>query len=233
MSDFHDPIGKAILDYTKQNQDDNIIVKSELCDDDIIPVSYLFRSFDMFPEIEKVALDNCFGKVLDVGAGAGIHTRELLRRGFDVKAIDTSAGSIRYLLRNELNAEQISFFELKNETYDTILILMNGIGIAGKLSYLTPFLQKCRELLKPGGKVICDSTDIKYLYENEDGSLWIDLASEYYGDFKYQMSYKNHVTPWFNWLYLDAEKFKNTAIKEGFKFKILIQEGHHFLVELS
>jgi SAM-dependent methyltransferase len=233
MSDFQDPIGKAILDYSKQKHDENIIVKSELCDDDIIPVNYLFRSFEEFPEIEKIALENCNGAVLDVGAAAGIHSKELVKRGLEIKAIDTSKGSIAYLQQIGLNAQEIDFYELKDEAFDTILLLMNGIGIARTLSKLPYFLQKCKALLKPGGKVICDSTDIKYLYENEDGSLWVDLATEYYGNFNYQMSYKDQETRWFEWLYLDKEKFQDAAEKEGFTFNILTEEGDHFLVELS
>lgn len=233
MSDLRDPIGKAILDYSKKEHDENIIVRSELCDDDVIPVEYLFRSFDEFPEIEKIALDHCEGEVLDVGAAVGIHSKELMKRGHVVKAIDTSKGSVEYMQSNGLNAEHINFFTLENESFDTLLFLMNGIGIAGTLGNLPHFLKKCKSLLNPGGKIICDSTDIKYLYENEDGSLWVDLASEYYGNFRYQMAYKNEETPWFDWLYLDKEKFQEAAEKEGFTFKLLMEEEDHFLVELS
>ncbi len=233
MSNFQDPIGKAILDYSEQIHDDNIVVSSELCDDDIIPVDYLFRSYEAFPEIEKMALNQCKGIVLDVGAAAGIHSRELENRGLKTKSIDTSEGSVKYMQSIGLNAEQIDFYAIENERFDTLLFLMNGIGIAGTLSKLPTFLQKCKELLNPGGKLICDSTDIKYLYENEDGSLWVDLASEYYGNFKYQMRYKDQESPWFEWLYLDKEKFRDAAEKEGFTFKLLMEEGDHFLVELS
>ncbi|MFZ9027677.1 MAG: class I SAM-dependent methyltransferase [Crocinitomicaceae bacterium] len=233
MSDLQDPIGKAILDYAKQEHDENIIVRSELCDDDVIPVKYLFRSFDEFPEIEKIALDHCKGNVLDVGAAAGIHTLELTKRGHDVKAIDTSKGSVEYMRSHGLNAEQINFYALEKERFDTLLFLMNGIGIAGTLNNLPDFLKKCKTLLNPGGRVICDSTDIKYLYENEDGSLWVDLASEYYGNFRYQMAYKEEETPWFDWLYLDKEKFQEAAEKEGLSFKLLMEEDDHFIVELS
>lgn len=229
----NDPIGKAILDYVKGEHDENIIVRSELCEDDVIPVSYLFRSYKYFPEIEKEALKRCSGRVLDVGAAAGIHVKELVKNGFSVKAIDTSPGSIEYLKSLDLDAENIDFFDLQDEKFDTLLILMNGIGIAGELSKLPFFLKQCKSLLNPGGKILCDTTDIKYLYENEDGSLWVDLASEYYGNFTYQMIYKDQVTPWFDWLYLDRDTFKRIAEEEGFIFNIVDEEEDHFLVELS
>lgn len=233
MSAQNDPIGKAILEYVKGEHDENIIVRSELCEDDIIPVSYLFRSHKHFPEIEKEALKRCKGKILDVGAAAGIHAKELIKNGFEVKAIDTSAGSIEYLRSENIDAERIDFFDLKNEKYDTLLILMNGIGIAGQLNNLPHFLKHCKSLLNPGGKILCDTTDIKYLYENEDGSLWVDLASQYYGNFTYQMIYKDEVTEWFDWLYLDRETFRKYAEQEGFNFNIIREDNDHFLVELT
>lgn len=229
----NDPIGKAIQDYVKGEHDENIIVSSELCDDDIIPVSYLFRSYKYFPEIEKEALKRCKGSVLDVGAAAGIHAKELIKNGFEVKAIDTSPGSVEYLKSIDIDAEQVNFFDLKEEKYDTLLILMNGTGIAGQLSKLPIFLKQCKSLLNPGGKVLCDTTDIKYLYENEDGSLWVNLASEYYGNFSYQMIYKDQMTNWFDWLYLDQETFQKHAEAEGFVFKIVDEVDDHYLVELS
>lgn len=233
MSVENDPIGKAIQDYIKGEHDENIIVRSELCDDDIIPVSYLFRPHSHFPDIEKEALNRCVGRILDVGAAAGIHAKELIRNGYSVKVIDKSPGSVEYLKSLSLEAEQIDFFDLKNEKFDTLLILMNGIGIARELNRLPYFLKHCKSLLNPGGKVLCDTTDIKYLYQNEDGSLWVDLASEYYGNFTYQMIYKDQVTEWFDWLYLDQETFKKCAEEEGFQFEIVKEDGDHYLVELS
>ena len=38
-----DPIGQAIQDYAKNKKPFDIIVSSDLCDDDIIPIEVLFR----------------------------------------------------------------------------------------------------------------------------------------------------------------------------------------------
>lgn len=233
MVELKDPIGKAIADFSKGIHEENIIVRSELCDDDVIPVEYLFRTFEEMPKLEKEALNLCKGYTLDVGAAAGIHARELINRGIEVKAIDTSFGSTEYLNSLGINAKQINFFDLKDEKFDTILLLMNGIGIAGELTKLPYFLNHCKSLLAPGGKVICDTTDIKYLYENEDGSLWVDLASEYYGNFRYQMVYKDQETNWFDWLYLDQDTFRKYAEEANFKFRIVDENEDEYLVELT
>jgi SAM-dependent methyltransferase len=230
---YGDPIGKAILEYADKRRPEDIIVSSDICEDDIIPLEVLFRKFDEMPDLEKMALSRVKGKVLDVGAGAGIHAMHLQDNGFDVDCIDVSPGAVDYLLANDLKAERINFFSLKNKQYDTLLMLMNGIGIAGKLSNLETTLSHAKSLLKPGGKLLCDSSDIRYLYEDEDGSLWIDLNTEYYGNFRFQMKYKKEKGPWFDWLYVDFDTLFQAAKNVGLKAIRVAEIEDHYLAELT
>jgi SAM-dependent methyltransferase len=227
-----DPIGQAILDYQKSKKPADIIVKSDICEDDIIPVEVLFRSTSEMPEIELKALNLAKGSILDAGAGAGVHALELMDRGHKVLAIDTSEGAIKYMKSMGVNALQKNFFDLKGEKFDTLLLLMNGIGIAGQLSNLEKTLQHAKSLLNPGGKILCDSSDIRYLYEDEDGSLWIDLNSEYYGNFRFQMQYKSEKSDWFDWLYVDFDNLFQEAKKAGFKASKVYEMDDHYLAEL-
>jgi SAM-dependent methyltransferase len=230
---FGDPIGFAIQEYAKKRKPEDIIVTSDICDDDIIPLEVLFRSFDEMPEIEQTALQRASGKVLDVGAGAGIHAMYLQDLGLDVDCIDISEGAVDYLKANGLKAEAKNFFSLKDKKYDTILMLMNGIGIAGKLSNLEKTLSHAKSLLNPGGKILCDSSDIRYLYEDEDGSLWIDLNTEYYGNFRFQMKYKKEKGPWFDWLYVDFDNLFQAAKNVGLKAQRVLDIEDHFLAEIT
>jgi SAM-dependent methyltransferase len=228
-----DPIGKGILDYAENRRPADIIVMSDICDDDIIPLEVLFRKFDDMPELEQIALEACEGKVLDVGAGAGAHAKYLRELELDVECIDISKGAIENLEDMELPARQINFFDLKNEKYDTVLMLMNGIGIAGKLSNLENTLLHAKSLLTPNGKILCDSSDIKYLYQDEDGSLWEDLNSEYYGNFRFKMKYKGEVGAWFDWLYVDFDNLFKVAKKVGLKASKIYDLDDHFLAEIT
>jgi SAM-dependent methyltransferase len=228
-----DPVGTAILDYIKTRKPDDIIVSSDICEDDVIPVEVLFRNQNEMPDLELMALESCKGKVLDVGAGAGAHSKELIDRGLDVDSIEISDGAVQYMKSIGLNARKINFFDLKNEKYDTILMMMNGIGIAGKLSNLENTLLHAKNLLQPGGKILCDSSDIKYLYEDEDGALWVDLNSEYYGNFRFQMKFKKEKGPWFDWLYVDFENLFNAAKNVGLKAKKIVDQDDHYLAEIT
>ncbi len=233
MENYGDPIGKAITDFSRSKRPDDIIVCSEICEDDIIPIEVLFRNEDEMPELEVLALQNATGKILDVGAGAGTHANYLQNMGKDVTAIDISEGAVAFMQTQGLKSKKINFFDLKDEKFDTILMLMNGIGIAGTLSNLENTLAHAKSLLNPGGKILCDSSDIKYLYEDEDGSMWVNLNQEYYGNFRFQMKYKKETGPWFDWLYVDFDSLFNAAKNIGLKAKRLYDEDDNFLAEIT
>lgn len=233
MNAKNDPIGAAILDFAATGKSQNIVVASDLCEDDVIASGYLFRSLKEMPPLEKKALGRCSGKVLDIGAGAGSHAKILKEKGLDVTALEPSEGAVQYMNSIGLTTIQETIQQHTNATYDTLLLLMNGVGLAGKLEHLESFLEHAKSLLNPGGKIVCDSTDIQYLYEEEDGSMWMDLNAEYYGNFKFQMTYNNHQTEWFDWLYVDFERLKTAAEKTGFAIELLYEKDGHYLVELT
>ena len=230
-----DIFGQAVLDFYHQNQPENILVHSEDFDDDEIPTDYLFRSYEEMPPLEQKALQLANGKILDVGSCAGSHSLYLQQKNKEVKAIDVSEGAIEVCrLRGVENAEVQDFFNLKDEKFDTILMLMNGSGIVGKLKNLTHFFKHAKTLLKPDGKILIDSSDLRYLFEeDEDGGIWVN-PNQYYGELSYSISYKGDTSTPFDWLYIDFNSLQLAAQSNGFTCE-LIAEGEHFdyLAELK
>lgn len=236
VQDFskNDPFGNAIIDFEENRIPKIIRVSSDLCDDDELPIDYLFRTFDGMPAVEKKALELCKGKVLDAGAGAGAHLKILKEKGFSVFALDVSPGAIAHLKKYDIPCalSPIQNFETE-ERYDTIILMMNGIGISEKLEALESFLSKCKSLLSESGQILLDSTDIKYLYEDENDSLWIDLNSSYYGEFQFQMHFNGESGPFFNWLYVDFETLKTHAKMAGLSCEKIFEDGNHYLSKLT
>lgn len=228
-----DALGFALLSYLKGEQNFDVIVSSDISEDDIIPLPYLFRTYQDFPEIEKKAIALCTGNVLDVGAGSGCHSKVLKEKNIAVKAIDISEGAVTAMQQQNLNAECFNFFDVK-EKFDTLLFLMNGVGIAGTLAGLKPFLLHAKSLLKDGGQVLLDSSDISYMFEDEDGAVWTDLNKTYYGEVIYQMQYKEVKTAPFNWLFVDFETLKKQAMDIGFNVELVLEdENNQYLAKLS
>ncbi len=230
----NDPLGEAILDYFNGIHEAEIIVHCSISEDDVIPVAHLFRTIENLSELEKTAVENCRGKILDIGAGAGSHTLILQDSGADVSAIDISGGAVSVMKKRGVkSARKINLFDLHNEKYDTLLMLMNGIGIAGNIDGLNSFLEFAKTLLNDYGQLIVDSSDIQYMFSEEDGSLWIDLNARYYGEVNYQMEYKNKKGSNFDWLYIDFSTLKEHASENGFDAELLFEDEENFLARLS
>ncbi len=223
-----DPFGIAVKDYFEGNKKGKIRVFSNITSEEKMSASYLFRTINTLPSLEKLALESCYGKVLDIGAGAGSHSLILQNRGFDVTALDISQLNTLVIkkrgIRKVINAD---IFEFSGKKFDTLLLLMNGIGLAGSLKGLSLLLSHFRQLLSPGGQIIFDSSDIDYLYTDDEGGKWVNLNSEYHGEVTYQLKYKKITGEKFNWLFIDFEKARNIAAQNGYKIKLLAK-GDHF-----
>jgi SAM-dependent methyltransferase len=196
-------------------------------DEDEIPVKTLFRGFDEMPAIEQTALREATGRILDVGAGAGCHSLALQHMGKQVTAIDISPLAVATMRdRGVKEVLQQDFFTLDGQ-YDTILMLMNGIGIVGSLSRLPAFFMQVDHLLTPGGQLLCDSSDICYIFEDEDGIIDLTGIEGYYGELNYQMQYKNVKGEEFPWLFIDPETLKEQALAHGFKVDVIARGSHY------
>ena len=224
-----DPMGAAIADYFAKGRAGKLRVFSSQFDEDEIPVEQLFRTFDEMPPLEQKALELAQGKILDCGAGSGCHALALQDMGKDVEAIDISPLSVDVMQKRGVKqAFQINLFD-KNylQKFDTILMLMNGSGIIGKLENMNTFFTKMKQLLNPGGCIYMDSSDLRYLFEDEDGSFLVDLAAGYYGEIDFRMQYKQVKGEPFDWLYVDFQTLSYYATENGFKAE-LIEEGEHY-----
>ena len=222
-------MGAAILDYQTKGKAGKLSILSSMFEEDEMPVKHLFRNLEEMPMLEQKALCLAKGKVLDVGAGAGCHALALQAQSIAVKAIDISPLSCEAMeLRGVMDAECINLFDEHLETgFDTILLLMNGTGIAGKIENLPALFNRLKALLNKGGQILIDSSDIKYIYENEDGSFDINLNAAYYGEVDYQMVYKDVKGDSFDWLYVDFPLLKSIAESCGLHSE-LIAEGEHY-----
>ena len=224
-----DVLGKALLDFQMGNYSEDIKTTSSLNEEDILPLPYLFRGFEEMPTLEQKALECCSGKVLDVGCGAGSHSLYLQEKGLDVIGLDQSLGAIQVSkargVKQTICTEFLNCRELK---FDTILLLMNGIGISGKLENLPEFLNHAKRLLRPNGQILLDSSDIIYMFEeDEDGGYWIPGDIDYYGEVQFQLEYKKEKDPVFDWLYLDYNTLIEYASLENLNCELIV-EGNHY-----
>ncbi|AIG30924.1 methyltransferase [Flavobacterium psychrophilum] len=224
-----DLFGKAILDYQTNNLPEDLVTETSISEADQMSVSYLFRSYAEMPTLEQKALQLAKGNILDVGCGAGSHSLSLQNeRNLTVTPIDISEKAIEACqLRGLKNARVQNVLALENEKFDTIILLMNGTGIFETLTKTKKYLQKLKSLLNPDGQILIDSSDIIYMFDdNEDGSYLIP-ADGYYGELTFTIQYKGETEKTFPWLYLDYNTLQNAANANGLQCELIL-EGTHY-----
>ena len=224
-----DLFGRAILDYQTGNNPEDLITETTISEADEMSVAYLFRSFEEMPKLEQKALELSTGKILDVGCGAGSHSLYLQNKGLDVTSIDVSANAIEACkLRGLKKAFTQDVMTLQHQKFDTVLLLMNGAGMCGRLKNISKFLLQLKNLLTEEGQILVDSSDIIYMFdEDEDGGKWIPGDSDYYGEVEFIVSYKGATEKPFEWMYIDYNTLQNAALTNGFTCELVL-EGEHF-----
>lgn len=222
-----DLFGKALQDYQNGNYTEDLITSTQISGEDDLPLPYLFRPFSEMPKLEQKALELAQGKVLDVGCGAGSHSLYLQNKNINVKAIDISEGAIHVAQQRGVKHAEIKDILNETQTFDTILLLMNGTGIFQSVENIQTYLTHLKSLLNPNGQILIDSSDIKYMYEDEDGGLWIDTNANYYGELNYFLSYKGEQENPMKWLYLDFKTLQDSCTQAGLKCD-LVMEGEHY-----
>lgn len=223
-----DPMGQAMLAYYRGQLKAEVKVLSNVAEDDVISAAYLFRSAAGMPNWELVALDACEGKVLDIGAGAGSHALILQARGHEVLGLDISPGAVEVMqLRGLKRTHHGDIWSFRGERFNTLLLMMNGVGVVGDIEGLRRFLQLARDLLTRDGQILLDSSDIAYLFPQHEHVFDRLLHPEYYGIVNYEMRYKAARSKPFDWLYIDIGYLRQIAIEEGYQISLLT-EGDHF-----
>lgn len=229
-----DIFGLALHDYYNKEYTEDIVVHSSIASDDIIPLDYLFRTFDHMPVIEQKALQLAKGKTLDIGCCAGSHLLWLTRQGIQAEGLDISKGAAA-LSRKRTAATVYHSPILKHSgMYDTLLLLMNGTGIFENTLKIDTYLQHLKSLLTTRGQLLIDSSDIKYMFEDEDGGFWVDTHREYYGEVTYSLSYKGYKSASFDWLYMDYEMLAWYAKKNELHAELILEGTHYeYLARLT
>ena len=224
-----DRFGKAISDFYKGHTDAVLTSHNSLGITEELPVSYFFRNFEGMPGLEKQALERAEGPVLDIGCGAGSHCLWLQEKGVECTGVDRSDGAVSVALsRGVRQAIPLEIDSLTVGKYRTLLLLMNGIGVAGTVKHLVPFLTHLSGLLDIGGEILLDSSDIRYLFEvDSDGGIWVPGDRAYYGEITYQWEYEGEKDAPFSWLFVDFDTLEQAASEAGFVAELLA-EGPHF-----
>ena len=215
-----DLFGKALLDFHRGTTRSPLMLFNEYGDPEEIPVESYFYGPDQFSNLEIFALDQCKGRVLDIGAASGRHALYIQNQGIDITALDISQACGK--LMRETGVKKVvvdDIFKYRAEKYDTIIMLMNGLGVVGTLGGLQSLLDHLKTLLVEDGQLIVDSSDISYLYDDDNMP-----EGKYFGELSFQYSYGGQLDDSFNWLYIDPSRLMQLAGQSGWNCQIIYED---------
>jgi SAM-dependent methyltransferase len=224
-----DILGSAIEAFFVKGDDTPIRVFINKNEEPEMYPNIFFRGYKNMLKYEKLALKETRGKVLDLGCAAGCHSLYLQSKGVDVTAVEVSEKSA--IVARSRGVEKIindDWRNLKLRNFDTVLVLMNGMGLADSPAELKLMFRKLKSFLSPFGAILIDSTDVTYAKAD-----WPMLDSEYFGKVQFELKYKGK-TQCFPWLFVDFE----TAVKAAKSVKLNVEvleraRNGHFLLRLS
>jgi len=229
-----DIFGKALQTYFQNPEKQSLTTWTNLTDEDDVPLAYFFRLHDEMPALEKKALALASGKTLDVGCGSGSHSLYLQnQKGLDLTALDISEGAIKVAKARGVKQTQcLSIWDFNEKKFDTILLLMNGMGIGKTTAELPALLKHLKALLTPYGSILVDSSDLIYLFDEEDVALRKE-DDIYYGEVDFGIRFDNQSEE-FPWLYIDPKRLEIAAKNAGFNFKVIMEGANYdYLAQLS
>lgn len=226
-----DIYGDFLKDYhAKGDKIETVWLHNNYAEAEEMPVDVFFRKEFELSDLELLAIRLSKGKVLDVGAGAGAISLVLQRRGLDVTALELSKGACEVMktrgVKRVINEDIFSFH---GEKFDTLLLMMNGIGFCEYLDKVEVFLEHAKKLITAKGQILFDSSDVSYLYDSKPYN-----DSGYFGEIDYQYEYKGKKGEWFTWVYIERDLMLEMAERLGYKMEILFDDGNdQYLARLT
>ena len=226
------PHGYALRDYLAGDLAAAVTVLGAAGDADVIPAALFFRTGEEFSALDTAALELCRGRVLDVGAGAGCHALALQARGLEVCAIDILPEAVEVMRRlgvADARCLDVGDLEPSEAAFDTVLLMMNGLGMAGRIARIPAFLRTIRRLVRPTGRLLLDSFDPRTAAEAAAGLP----PGAYPGELRFRLEYRGERGPWYSWLFVDFDRLARGAARAGWTAEVVWQEADgHYLAQL-
>jgi len=219
------PLGAALLAYHNGRHDALLRIDSDVFDSEDVAVRHYYRpDMDPLEDLDRRALERCSGAVLDAGAGAGRHALDLQCQGLEVTAIDVAEDAVQVMLdRGISDVRQGDIFTSELGSYDTILLLMNGIGLAGHHEGLQKLFDRFGELLKPDGRVVFDAAGLDAEISHLDAQTLSDMAigNPQLGEVFFRLTFDDLEGSWYPWLFPTSTQVTDAAHRAGFDFTVI------------
>ena len=176
--------------------------------------------------VEREAMREARGRVLDIGCGPGRHALHLQKRGLRVVGIDASATQVALArIRGLREVYQASVWRLPKGlgVFDTVILMGNNLGLPGDLPEMRRFLRDLHGLTTRRGRIV-GHTRIP--------GTWIPHHLPYVrqniargrppGLIRLRVRYKGRVGDWFELLLISPDDLAALAHETGWELTKVI-----------
>ena len=199
-----------------------------------------FTDYAQWSKPEKQALKLVKGKVLDIGSGAGRHVLYLQNKGFDVLAMDSSAGALKVCKLRGIKKTKLLPIEkvnqLKPQKFDTVLMLGNNFGLFSSFNKAKIILKKLHQVTSKHSQIIAETSNpyvtdnpvhLNYHRRNKKMGRMI-------GQIKLRIRFQNLIGTWFDYLLVSQPELKKILKDTGWKLKKIIKtKGQNYFVVIN
>jgi SAM-dependent methyltransferase len=230
------PHSQAMLDYWRGDAEGGCAIHRDDGYSYLVPVAAFFAG-PPFNALEQLAMERSTGRVLDVGACVGRHSLFLQEHGCQVTAIELEPTLVDIMSERGVREPLAgSVFSLAGRQFDTMLMLLNGFGLVGTPDGADAFFEHTRQLLSPGGQILCDSVDVRQTTKPthlayQEANIRCGRPA---GQRRYWMEYRGRRGEPFNWLHMDFDGLRDIARRHDRSAEMLArEEDGHYLARIS
>ena len=223
MNETQDAYGAMLLDALAGKDAVEIVERDDGFIDASVfgPRSYL-APFRRWPPHQRRAMRYVRGRTLDIGAGAGRVALHLQERGHEVVAVDVSPGAVEVCRRRGVHHVRLLSIDDVDESFgllDTIVMFGNNFGLFASRTKATRLLRRFHELTSERARIVAETRDV---YGTTDPSHLRYHArnrsrGRMGGQIRLRVSYREHATPWFDYLMVSREELGDLLAGTGWR----------------
>ncbi len=188
-----------------------------------------FGTANQWPRMEREAMKEVRGRVLDLGCGPGRHALYLQSKGHAVVGLDASPTQValaRIRGVQEVYLGNVRRIPAGLGTFDTVLLLGNNLGLAGDVPHMRDFFRRLAPAIRRGGRLVGHSQlpgtwsvdHLPYVKRNIARGRPPGLLT-------LRVRYKGHVGDWFDLLLQSPEDLARIAHQSGWELARVIWGG--------
>ncbi len=188
-----------------------------------------FAPFNQWPRMEREAMKQVRGRVLDLGCGPGRHALYLQSKNHAVVGLDASPTQVA--LARIRGVEEVYLGNVRRipkglGTFDTVLMLGNNLGLAGDVPHMRAFLRDLKTVMRRGGRLVGHSRMPGTWSEDHLPYVKRNLARHRPpGLLTLRVRYRGRIGEWFDLLVLSPEDLARIARQSGWELTHVIWGG--------